>query len=132
MGGRRVVRFFWICVGGAIGTGARYLISGWAARRFGASFPFGTLAVNLVGSFLIGAIMHVALTTEIVSPGLRIVLAVGVMGGFTTYSGFNFETVQYLREGAWLLGILNVFIMVGVCLAAGVAGLASARWLVGN
>jgi len=126
-----MVRFFWICLGGAIGTGARYLISGWAAR-LGAFFPFGTLAVNLIGSFLIGAIMHVALTTMILSPGLRVVLAVGVMGGFTTYSGFNFETLQYLREGAWLLGILNVFVMVGACLAAGVAGLASARWLVGN
>ncbi|HEY3173138.1 MAG TPA: fluoride efflux transporter CrcB [Thermoanaerobaculia bacterium] len=127
-----MVRFLWICAGGAIGTGARYLISGWAARRFGASFPFGTLAVNLIGCFLIGAIMHVALTTAIVSPGLRVVLAVGVMGGFTTYSGFNFETLQYLREGAWLLGISNAVVMVGTCLAAGVAGLVSARWLVGN
>ena len=132
MGDWRMVRFFWICVGGAIGTGARYLISGWTARRFGPSFPFGTLAVNLIGCFLIGAILHVALTTAIVSPDLRVILAVGVMGGFTTYSGFNFETLQYLREGAWLLGILNVFVMVGVCLAAGIAGLASARWLVGN
>jgi fluoride exporter len=76
--------------------------------------------------------MHVALTTTILSPDLRVILAIGVMGGFTTYSGFNFETLQYLREGAWLLGILNVVIMVGACLAAGIAGLASARWLVGN
>jgi CrcB protein len=126
-----MVRFLWICLGGAVGTGARYLISGWAAR-FGAFFPYGTLAVNLIGSFLIGAIMHVALTTTILSPDLRVILAVGVLGGFTTYSGFNFETIQYLREGARLLGILNVVVMVGACLAAGIAGLASARWLVGN
>ncbi len=126
-----MVRFLWICLGGAIGTGACYLISGWAAR-LGAFFPYGTLAVNLIGSFSIGAIMHVALTTTILSPDLRVVLAVGVMGGFTTYSGFNFETLQYLREGAWFLGILNVVVMVGACLAAGIAGLVSARWLVGN
>lgn len=52
-------RFFWICLGGAAGTGARYLISGWALTVFGVSFPWGTLAVNVIGSFLIGAIMHV-------------------------------------------------------------------------
>jgi CrcB protein len=126
-----MVRFLWICLGGAVGTGARYLISGWAAR-FGPFFPYGTLAVNLIGSFSIGAIMHVALTTTILSPDLRVILAVGVLGGFTTYSGFNFETLQYLREGAWLIGILNVVIMVGACLAAGIAGLVTARWLVGN
>ena len=126
-----MVRFLWICLGGAVGTGARYLISGWAAR-FGVFFPYGTLAVNLIGSFFIGAIMHVALTTTMFSPDMRVILAVGVLGGFTTYSGFNFETIQYLREGAWLLGILNVVVMVGACLAAGIVGLASARWLVGN
>ena len=126
-----MVRFLWICLGGAVGTGARYLISGWAAR-LGASFPYGTLAVNLIGSFTIGVVMHVALATTMLSPDLRVILVVGVLGGFTTYSGFNFETLQYLGEGAWLLGIVNVAVMLGACLAAGVAGLASARWLVGN
>jgi CrcB protein len=55
-----------------------------------------------------------------------------VLGGFTTYSGFNYETLQYFREGAWLIGFVNILVMVGGCLAAGIAGLASARWLVGN
>lgn len=127
-----MVRFLWICLGGAIGTGARYLISGWALKRFGTSFPYGTLAVNLIGSFLIGAIMQVALTTALLPPTGRLVLAVGVLGGFTTYSSFNYETIHYFQEGAWLMGFLNILIMVAACLAAGVAGLASARWLVGN
>ena len=127
-----MVRFLWICLGGAIGTGARYLISGWALKRFGTSFPYGTLAVNLIGSFLIGAIMQVALTTALLPPTARLVLAVGVLGGFTTYSSFNYETIHYFQEGAWLVGFLNILIMVAACLAAGVAGLASARWLVGN
>jgi CrcB protein len=87
-----MVRFLWICLGGAIGTGARYLLSGWVARQFGSSFPYGTLAVNLVGSLLIGAVMHLALATAQLSPDLRVVIAVGVLGGFTTYSGFNYET----------------------------------------
>jgi CrcB protein len=126
-----MVRFFWICLGGAIGTGARYLLSGWVARHFGGSFPYGTLAVNLVGSLLIGAVMHVALATAQLSPDLRVVIVVGVLGGFTTYSGFNYETLQYFRDGAWLMGFLNM-VMVWGCFAAGIAGLASARWLAGN
>jgi CrcB protein len=127
-----MVRFIWICLGGAIGTGARYLLSGWAARRFGTFFPYGTLGVNLVGSFLIGVVMHVALTTAQLSPDARVVVVVGILGGFTTYSGFNYETLQYFRDGAWLIGFLNVLFMVGGCLAAGIAGLVSARWLVGS
>lgn len=127
-----MVRFLWICLGGAIGTGARYLLSGWVARRVGTLFPYGTLAVNLVGCFLIGAVMHVSLTTAQLSPDSRVILVIGVLGGFTTYSGFNYETLQYFRDGAWLIGFVNVLVMVGGCLAAGIAGLASARWLVGN
>jgi CrcB protein len=127
-----MARFLWICLGGAVGTGARYLISGWALRRFGTSFPYGTLAVNLVGSFLIGAIMHVALTTALLSPTARQVLVVGVMGGFTTYSSFNYETIHYFQEGAWLFGSLNLLIMIAACLAAGIAGLTSAHWLAAN
>ena len=127
-----MVRFLWICLGGAAGTGARYLLSGWTAKRFGTGFPFGTLAVNVVGSFLVGAVMHAALTTSQLSPDVRVVIAVGVLGGFTTYSGFNYETLQYFRDGAWLIGFVNILVMVGACLAAGIAGLASARWLVGS
>jgi fluoride exporter len=127
-----VIRFAWICLGGALGTGARYLLSGWVARRLPTAFPYGTLAVNLVGSFLIGAVMHVSLATAQLSPDSRVILVIGVLGGFTTYSGFNYETLQYFRDGAWLFGILNMVVMVGGCLAAGIAGLASARWLVGN
>jgi CrcB protein len=127
-----MARFLWVCVGGAIGTGARYLLSGWALNRFGALFPYGTLVVNVIGSFFIGAIMQVALTTELLPPAARLILTMGVLGGFTTYSSFNYETIRYLQEGAWLLGTLNVFVMVAACLVAGMAGLASARWLVGS
>jgi CrcB protein len=125
-------RFLWICLGGAIGTGARYLLSGWALKRLGTAFPYGTLLVNVLGCFLIGALMHLALSAPLISPTLRLVLVIGVMGGFTTYSSFNYETIHYIQEGASLLGFLNVLIMVAACLAAGFAGLASGRWLVGR
>jgi crcB protein len=122
-------RFLWICLGGAIGTGARYLISGWALRAFGTAFPYGTLAVNLLGSFLIGLVMQLSVETSWLPANLRIVLTTGVMGGFTTYSAFNYETLRYFQEGAWLWGILNILGMMLSCLLAGLLGLAMARWL---
>jgi CrcB protein len=125
-------RFFWVCVGGAAGTGARYWLSGWAQRHVGSGFPAGTLAVNVVGSFLLGALMEIGVTGGLLGPTLRIALTTGVMGGFTTYSTFNYETIEYLREGAWALGITNVAATVLVCLGAGVAGLAAARGLIGR
>jgi len=70
-------RLLWVCVGGALGTGARYLLTGWAARTFGPTFPVGTLAVNALGSFLLAAIMHFGLNTQAISPDLRIVLGTG-------------------------------------------------------
>lgn len=127
-----MARLLWVCVGGAVGTGARYAISGWAARRFGSEFPYGTLLVNVVGSFVIAVVMQLSLTAGVVSPGLRVFLTVGVLGGFTTYSAFNNETLGYLQSGAWLMGSINVLAMVIACLVAGLAGLASARLLVGS
>ena len=124
-------RFFWICLGGAAGTGARYLISGWAVALLGPAFPWGTLAVNLTGSFLLGGLMHLALTTRLLAPALRLALTSGVLGGFTTYSTFNYETLQFFREGAWAIGIANILLTVTACLAAGIGGLALAQWWTG-
>src|SRR6185369_7279232 len=108
-----------VCLGGAIGSGARYLTALWAASAMGPAFPFGTLIVNLLGSFLIAFIMHIGSATEMLSPELRLMLTTGVMGGFTTYSTFNYETTGYFRDGAWMIGMLNVGVTVIGCLAAG-------------
>jgi fluoride exporter len=99
-------RFLLVCLGGAAGTGARYLVGGWVAQALGPAFPWGTLAINASGSFLISAIMHLGLVAGVVAPELRVFLTVGVMGGFTTYSSFNYETLSYLERGAWALGVL--------------------------
>jgi CrcB protein len=98
----------------------------------GTGFPWGTLAVNAIGSFLIGAIMHVGLTTTLLSPAVRVALTTGVMGGFTTYSAFNYETLQLFSEGARALAAANVLVMVLTCLVAGAAGLGVARLAVGH
>jgi CrcB protein len=127
-----VSRFLLICLGGAVGTGARYLTALWAATALGSSFPFGTLIVNMVGSFLIAFIMHVGGATELLSSDARAILTTGVMGGFTTYSTFNYETTRYLREGAWLFATANAMATIAGCLVAGFAGLAVARLVVGR
>jgi CrcB protein len=125
-------RFLMVCLGGAVGTGARYLIAIGAPRLLGTSFPYATLIVNVTGSFLLGAIMHVGLTTSLLTPQTRLVLTTGVMGGFTTYSTFNYETIECLREGAFALAAMNVAATVLLCLLAGALGLILARWLVGS
>jgi CrcB protein len=131
VGALGVTRFVLVCLGGALGTGARYLLSGWALALLGSDFPYGTLAVNVVGSLLLGIIMQIGLTTNLLSPTLRLTLAAGVMGGFTTYSTFNYETLRYLQEGAWVRALLNVVAMLLLCLLAGIAGLALARRIAG-
>jgi len=127
-----MTRFLWICLGGAAGTGARYLLSGWLARTAGPGFPWGTLAVNVLGSFLLGLIMQVALAAETFPPTLRLALTTGVMGGFTTYSTFNYETLQYFQQDEWLLGLANLGVTVAACLIAGVLGLFAGRFLAGS
>lgn len=126
------MRFTLICLGGAIGTGARYLTSLWAASAFGVAFPVGTFIVNIAGSFLIAFIMQTSATTELISSDVRLMLTTGVMGGFTTYSTFNYETTNYFRAGAWGLGVVNAGATFFGCLAAGLAGLALARLLFGR
>ena len=127
-----MTRFLWICLGGAAGTGARYLLSGWLLRAAGPGFPWGTLAVNVIGSFLLGLLMQIALATDLFSPTLRLALTTGVMGGFSTYSTFNYETLQYFQQNDWLLGAANVAATVIVCLAAGGLGVVAGRLLAGS
>lgn len=116
-----------VCVGGAIGSGARYLVATWAAASFGTTFPRGTLIVNLVGSFLIAVIMEASLRSAAVSGSLRLFLTTGITGGFTTYSSFNYETLRMVEDGSIGLALLNLVVTVVGCLIAGVLGFASAR-----
>jgi len=125
-------RFLWICLGGAVGTGARHLLSEWLLRGLGNGFPYGTLAVNLLGSFLVGTLMHIGLTVEGVSPTLRLALTTGVMGGFTTYSTFSYETLRLMQAEAWALACANIAITVVACLLACLLGLLLAKAIVGG
>jgi len=124
-------RFIWICLAGAAGTGTRYLIALWAARRFGSAFPFGTLIVNLVGCFAIAAVMHAAMTLSW-SPTLRSAITIGFIGGLTTYSSFNYETTRLMEEGATGAAVFNATATILGALAAGWLGLLCARQLIGR
>jgi len=95
-------RFFWICFAGAAGTGTRYLVGLWAGERFGSSFPYRTLLVNVVGCFLIALVMHWALNVAAFSPNLRFGLTTGFLGGLTTYSGGALVTMERVRVFATL------------------------------
>ena len=124
-------RFLIVCAGSAIGGGSRYLVSMWAGERFGTAFPYGTLIVNVVGSFLIMLVMHCAAVTQM-PVHIRLLLTTGFLGGFTTYSSFNFETTTLFQNGTPGAASLNLGLTVAGCFAAGLLGLVVGRLLVGE
>ena len=126
-----MTRVILVALGGAIGSVARYGVGAVAAQLLGSTFPWGTLLVNLSGSFLIAVVMHVALAGTAISLELRIFLTTGIMGGYTTYSSFNYETLALIDQRAYGLAGLNVAGTVVGCFVAGVLGLAAGRALAG-
>lgn len=122
----------WIGLGGALGSIARFHLGDLVMRRAGphAWLPWGTLAVNVLGSLLISVLMHVALATDRVPDGLRLALVTGVLGGFTTYSAFNYEALRYVEGGAWGRAAIYVTITVVGCVVAGLVGGLAARAVV--
>jgi fluoride exporter len=125
-----MLKLFLVCLGGAIGSGTRYLLCNGAAALLGPAFPYGTLIVNAVGSFIICAVMHLSLAAAMVSPTMRLFLTTGLMGGLTTYSAFDYETFRYTQDGAYALAALNVALTLVLCFAAGAAGDGLAKLLV--
>ena len=97
-----------IAFAGLAGTLIRYWISGFVARQYGENFPWGTLIVNLIGSFLAGALYHLAEERLLISPTLRTVILIGLIGGFTTFSSYGLQTFTLLRDGQIGLATLNV------------------------
>ncbi len=123
-------RFLFICLGGAIGTGLRYLTASLAVRWLGVDFPYGTLIVNVVGSFLIGLIQQVGTTSLLIPETTRLFLTVGIMGGLTTYSSFSYETLRLAQIGAWGQAWINVLVTTAVCLGVCFLGIVVGRLIV--
>lgn len=124
-------QLLWICLAGALGTGLRHTIGIWATARLGGALPYGTLIVNLAGCFLMAAVVHVAVTLAWPST-VRAALTVGFLGGLTTYSAFNHETLRLYEGGAPVAAAVNMLLTVVGALVAGWLGLAVARALLGR
>lgn len=122
--------FLLVFLGGGVGSVARYAVTTLVGARLGAAFPFGTLAVNAVGSLLMGLIMGLALGAHTSLPEpVRLLLAVGFLGGFTTFSSFSMETVTLLNGGEHLAALANVAINCAVGIALAALGVALTRSL---
>jgi CrcB protein len=123
-----VGEYFWIAVGSALGGMGRYVLSGVAARLIGETFPWGTLIVNVVGSFIIG--FFATLTGPdgrvFIGSTARQFVLVGFCGGYTTFSSFSLQTLNLMQDGEWANAGVNITISVILCLAAVWAGYALA------
>jgi CrcB protein len=101
-------KLFLVGLAGFVGTLGRYGLSGVAAKRYGESFPLGTLAVNLMGCFLVGLLFHLMQERFVVSQNLRTIILVGLLGGFTTFSSFGLQTFTMLQDGKFGFAALNL------------------------
>jgi CrcB protein len=107
-----MANFFLIGIGGFLGAVTRYGVGLWVGQRWGRTFPLGTFAINVSGSLLIGFLMPLLTERFLVNPQWRLFLAVGFLGAYTTFSTFEFETGALLRDGEWLLAMLNIILSV--------------------
>jgi CrcB protein len=121
--------FLAISVAAIIGANLRYLLSRFAAKELGSVFPYGTLFINVAGSFIVG--WFIIWTTErvLIDPRWRLLVVIGFCGSFTTFSSYAFETMAYFEQGQWGLMFANIISNNLLCLGAALAGMAVARVL---
>ncbi len=121
-------RLLIVAFGGAAGAVARYLVGGWCAGRWGADFPYGTLVINVSGSLVLGFVA--VLTTERFSaPNIRLLVGVGFLGAYTTFSTYQYESLQMLMEGSTARALLNLFGSLALGVPAAWLGTVLARLL---
>ncbi|MFN3873747.1 MAG: fluoride efflux transporter CrcB [Ignavibacterium sp.] len=113
-----MLNYFYVIAGAAIGGLLRYVVADVVQRNAKIIFPFGTLTVNILGSFLLGFIIFFLGEREIISPELRLFLTVGICGGFTTFSTFSYETLVLIQEAQFLYASMNILLNVILSLFA--------------
>jgi CrcB protein len=125
-------QLIFLALAGALGALSRYALGGIVQKIAGAGFPFGTLAINVLGCLAIGYIMQLALNSDIISPNLRIIVTIGFLGAFTTFSTFSYETMKLLEDGALVSAIMNVASNLGLGLLATLLGMFLGRITLGG
>ncbi|GAB4175169.1 MAG: fluoride efflux transporter CrcB [Geothermobacteraceae bacterium] len=123
------MQLVYITLFGGLGCLSRYLVSGWVYALAGRALPWGTLAVNILGSFLLGFLMESGLRTSLLPADLRVGITTGFLGGFTTFSTFSYETVRLLEEGSYLQAGANMVLNLVVCVVCALLGIWVARQL---
>jgi fluoride exporter len=111
-----MINYLIVSFGAAFGGGLRYWLSGIVYKFFPATFPYGTLIVNILGSFFLGIILFLFDERELLSPGIKLFLTIGFCGGFTTFSTFSYETISLIRDSEYLLALANIFLNVLLCM----------------
>jgi len=101
--------FLLISLGAILGANLRYWVGGWAANRFGTTFPYGTLIINVTGSLILGFFMTLVTDRFLVDPRWRLVVAIGFLGGYTTFSSYTYESMNMILKGQVWLGVLDLF-----------------------
>lgn len=124
-----IVNFVFVSLGAIVGANARYILSRYAAKVLGPVFPYGTLLINVAGSFIVGWFMIWTTERVLVDPRWRLLVIVGFCGGFTTFSSYAFESVAYFEQGQWALMATNILTNNVLSLMAALAGMALARVL---
>lgn len=122
--------YFWIALGSALGGVARFWCSGVIARLFGETFPWGTLIVNVSGSFLIGVVAALTMADGrlLIGSTARLAVMAGLLGGYTTFSSFSLQTLALMQDGQWWPALANIALSVVACLIAVWAGYALAAY----
>ena len=118
----------WVGLGGFVGANARYWLGGWIMTRLGSAFPYGTFVINITGSFILGMIMGI-LEGHVFSPAVRLALAIGFVGAYTTFSTWTYETLRLIENGSLMLATANAFGSLAIGLVAAMGGLFSGRTL---
>jgi CrcB protein len=125
------IAYLWVALGGALGSVSRYWINGLISAKLGATFPWGTLTINVTGSFLIGIFGGLAMPEGRLDPQSRAFttqfLMIGICGGYTTFSSFSLQTLNLMRDREWLQAGGNVLLSVVLCMVAVWLG-----WMVGT
>ncbi len=116
-----MLNYLIVALGAALGGGLRYWVSDVSYKFLPSTFPYGTLAVNVIGSFIVGIIIFLFDEKELITPGVKLFLTIGFCGGFTTFSTFSLETINLLKDSQFISGLLNILLNLFLSLAGVIA-----------